>query len=243
MAIAFVNAVGNGYGAGGGDLTVAGTVNSGADFLVAIVHQFDTNNMASPAVTWNSDALTLVGTIQKAGSNNDWLGVYYLVNPDVGSFNLIADRTDSSRMQIASACYSGVSGLDSSTPVQGSGTSTSISSALVSVADNCWHVFNCIEFNGNATASVATVIRSANTANGGIHLFDSNSAKTPAGSLTQTVTTTPSSTFARVQFAMAPTAAAGPTTVKTFDGVTQSTGIKTYLGVATASVKTVDGAS
>jgi hypothetical protein len=35
----------------------------------------------------------------------------------------------------------------------------------------------------------------------------------------------------------------GPTTVKTWDGVTQSTGIKTYLGVALASVKSVNGAS
>jgi len=34
---------------------------------------------------------------------------------------------------------------------------------------------------------------------------------------------------------------AGPTTVKTWDGVTQSTGIKTYMGVALASVKSVDG--
>lgn len=33
----------------------------------------------------------------------------------------------------------------------------------------------------------------------------------------------------------------GPANVKSFDGVTQSTGIKTYLGVAKASVKTVDG--
>ncbi len=38
-------------------------------------------------------------------------------------------------------------------------------------------------------------------------------------------------------------AAAGPANVKTFDGVTQSTGIKTYFGVALASTKTVDGIS
>lgn len=35
--------------------------------------------------------------------------------------------------------------------------------------------------------------------------------------------------------------AAGPTTVKTFDGVTQSSGIKTYFGTALASTKTLDG--
>lgn len=34
---------------------------------------------------------------------------------------------------------------------------------------------------------------------------------------------------------------AGPASVKTFDGVTQSSGIKTYFGVATASVKSVNG--
>lgn len=38
-------------------------------------------------------------------------------------------------------------------------------------------------------------------------------------------------------------AAAGPTTVKTWDGVTQSTGIKTYFGVTLANVKSVNGAT
>ncbi len=38
-------------------------------------------------------------------------------------------------------------------------------------------------------------------------------------------------------------AAAGPANVKTWDGVTQSTGIKTYFGVALASVKSVNGVS
>ncbi len=38
-------------------------------------------------------------------------------------------------------------------------------------------------------------------------------------------------------------AVAGPTTVKTWDGVTQSTGIKTYFGVDLANVKSVDGAT
>lgn len=36
---------------------------------------------------------------------------------------------------------------------------------------------------------------------------------------------------------------AGPTTVKTWDGVTQSTGIKTYFGTPLANVKTLDGLS
>lgn len=38
-----------------------------------------------------------------------------------------------------------------------------------------------------------------------------------------------------------PTPATGPTNVKTWDGVTQSTGIKTYEDVALASVKSVNG--
>jgi len=36
---------------------------------------------------------------------------------------------------------------------------------------------------------------------------------------------------------------AGPTTVKTWDGVTQSTGIKTYFGVPVANTKSVNGAT
>lgn len=42
---------------------------------------------------------------------------------------------------------------------------------------------------------------------------------------------------------MTVTTTAGPANVKTKDGVTQSTGIKTYEGVALASVKTVEGVS
>jgi hypothetical protein len=239
MAIAFVNAVGNGYGSGGGDLTVAGTVGGGADILVAVVHQFDTNAMAATPVTWNGDGLTLIGTVQKQGASNDWVSAYYLLAPDVGSFNLVADRTDANRMQIAAACYSGAlqSGQPDASTGGTQGLNTSASSALASVADNCWHIFGLIEYVGGASGTVNATVRSANTGNGGVHLFDSDAAKTPAGSVTQTATFASSSSSWK-QFTVAP---AAPTTgIKAFGGLAYAS-TKTVGGLAVASAKTWNG--
>lgn len=231
MAIAFVNAVGNGYNSGGGDLTIAGSVSSGADMLVAVVHQFDTNNLN--AVTWNGTAMTLIGTIQKAGGN-DWVSAYYLLAPSVGSFNLVVDRNDANRNQAAAGSYSGT--LQSGQPDASkgnTGTGTSMSDNLSSVADNCWHFFASIEFNSVQTASAGVTERSKNTANGTCYLWDSNAAKTPAGAFTQTVTMSPSSNYAYKQFTIAPVASGG-NVVKSINGVAWAS-IKSRNGVATGN--------
>ncbi len=242
VAIAFINAIGNGYNSGGGDLTVAGTVSTGADIAIVGVHQFDSNNIVN--VTWNGTNMTLIGTVQKQASSNDWVSAYYLLAPAIGSFNLVVDRADSNRNQAVGAAYSGA--LQSGQPDASTGSSqaanTSASSSVASVANNCWHFFLLCEYVGGATGTVNATVRSENNGNGGIHLFDSNAPKTPAGALTQTATFSSSSSMWK-QFTIQPSVAAGPTTVKTWDGVTQATGVKTYLGASLASTKSVIGAS
>lgn len=79
------------------------------------------------------------------------------------------------------------------------------------------------------------------TAGDVIALADNTGLST--GSQSMTYNESPAEGFAAGMVSFAPAVAAGPTTVKTWDGITQSTGIKTYFGVDLANVKTVDGAS
>lgn len=66
-----------------------------------------------------------------------------------------------------------------------------------------------------------------------------NNVYTDASGNSNTLTPSGSPVFATDVPAVC--AVVGPTNVKTWDGVTQSTGVKTYFGVAVASVKSVNG--
>lgn len=92
------------------------------------------------------------------------------------------------------------------------------------------------------TAGANTTVRVAVGGNAAYGIVDTNSAQTPAGSKTLNIGGLVS--FALNIGSFAPVASpTGPTTIKTWDGVTQSTGIKTYFGVDLANVKTINGAS
>jgi hypothetical protein len=186
MAIAFLNEVGNGYNSGGGDLTVAGTVNPGSNlYMVATIHAFDSTSIAS--VKWNGTALTQVGSWIRYGSANDWLGTFILANPDIGSFNLVIDRTDSNRNAVACGVWSGVlqTGQPDASTSTSSNSATTLGTSLSSVADNCWHIFTLGENQASPSSTTNVTKRSENTTAGTIYLGDSNGPKTPAGSVSQ----------------------------------------------------------
>ncbi len=206
-AIAVGNAVANGYGAGGGTLTVAGTVNAGTNLcLFATVNAYDSTNITS--VTWHGVSMSQIGSFVRFGTTNNWIGTYYLINPDVGSFNLVANRSDSDRTQIASytltGCkQSGQPDASASGSNTGSTPVTSFTNALTTVADNSWVVFSAAANVTDISGTTNVTSRSTNTGNGEIFIGDSNAAKTPAGSFSQKVSFS-SSVAAWIQFSVAP---------------------------------------
>lgn len=172
---------------------------------------------------------------------NQWDAFYYLAGPATGSntFALNWTGTASANM-VALGSYSGVSQagtLDSS--ANGfSASATTINATTTVVAANSWLISEISNNGGNVTIGGGSSVTRQ-------HAFaqyygDSNGA-VGTGSQTITWTFSGATQWNWYVASIAPFAAVGPTNVKTWDGITQSTGIKIYEGVALASVKSVEG--
>lgn len=139
-------------------------------------------------VTYNGVAMTRT---TNGFNNNSASGpavyLYYLVNPSTGANNVVIS-VDSSRLIIGlSASYTGAaqSGQPDNSATNQTASGTSLSVSLTTVADNCWLVGMMDVNNGTAlTAGANTTLRQQDTTSGqnSNGLFDSNGAKTPAGS-------------------------------------------------------------
>lgn len=197
-------------------------------------------------VSQNAVALTQINKTQRGGTSR-FLYTYYLVNPASGTTTSSVSVTAGGIDGTGSVSYTGVnqSMTYTGTPtdnsqVNNSASATSITVTLNTVADNSWIVGTyCDGGGGTPTGGTATTIRQimAGTSDA---IVDSGGAKTPAGSYSLIVNTNNGSQAIGIVAATFSPAVAS-SNVKTFDGVTQSTGIKTYFGVALASVKSVNG--
>lgn len=141
-------------------------------------------------VTYAGVSMTQIGSKTDSAGPTEYL--FYLIAPATGANNVIVS-TSGSNATGASVSYTGVkqSGQPDASVVGSESTTTHKTQALTSVANNCWFVATTRTGNGfTMTGDAGTVVRvqaeqvylGANT------LWDSNSAKTPAGSYTLGVT-------------------------------------------------------
>ena len=140
------------------------------------------------AVSYNGVALTKValgsGAIPGA---RDYL--YYLINPDSGTHAVRIQRTNVTGPVFPNAVsYKGVkqSGQPDAKVAKSQNT-TAFNTAITTVADNCW--LTGVFFNAQnkaMTAAVGTVARAVSDTSHG--MFDSNVAKSPAGSYSLGIT-------------------------------------------------------
>ncbi len=114
-------------------------------------------------------------------------------------------------------------------------TSTNASGILV---DSC--IFDNDNSAATATGTGQTKMWMKNAAFGGSSNTGGSSYTTDIAA-SQTISYSAGSGGGINAMEILPPVAAGPTNVKTKDGITQSTGIKTYEGLALASVKSVEG--
>lgn len=243
MAIAFDAASGANYSASGTTNTFSHTCTGSDRILFVVAAHHSTSPVSSvTGITYASVAMTFLRTYQSGNAEFD---LYYLVAPSTGANNVVItmDISDAS-VGIASS-YTGVS-QTSPIDVSGDGgptTTTAYSQSVTTTTDNCWSIMVGGAYSGLAiTAGANTVVRTQPEVSlTGTFLADTGSAQTPAGTDTIAVTSS-SQSFTTIMAAFKPVAA-GPTTVKTWDGITQSTGIKTYLTASLATTKTVNGAS
>ncbi len=186
-AIAF-NSSSTGYGFPVSSLTVSHTT-SGSDR--ALFCSADVNTGATiSTVTYAGTAMLKVsaGITDAAGPVTY---MYYLLNPTSGANNVVVTPSGSTAITLDCFSYTGVdqTSLDATTTVAGA-TTGSYSQTITTVADNSWIIATSRAGSGlTLTAGANThILRQPHDALGGGGTWDTNSAQTPAGSKTMTVT-------------------------------------------------------
>lgn len=112
-------------------------------------------------ITYNSVAMTKINSTV-TDSAVLFTSLWYLVNPSTGANNVVITTSTATGVVGSSASYTGVNQTgqpDASTTVASS-TTTSYSSSVTSVANNCWTIATSRTGNGFAlTAGANTVVR------------------------------------------------------------------------------------
>lgn len=209
MAIA-LDAVGGSVGTAlGGTATAThthtmGSVSNG----IAFVAVYNQNTSGLSSVTFGGNAMTLIGSKQDSGSNIVYL--YVILSPASGSNTVSVTRSATTgAMFVMSTSYSGASQTTTAdATTSGNATGTSLTGTLTTIADNCWTIMVASAANGSQAAGSGSTRR---VDSGGFQgLYDSNAAKTPAGSTSMTVTSS-NGAYAYFMSSFAPAVAATDT--------------------------------
>lgn len=189
-AIAFDAFTNGGYVNPGNSITFAHTV-SGSDRLL-FAGTWASSGSGSFTMTYNGDAGTLANSVTDPDGNVE--AVLYLKNPDTGTNNVVFGKTGGTYMFVVASSYTGTDQTtqpDSTATYSGTVTSSpwQLSTTITTIADNSW-VFGVGRegADGNLNA-VSGVIERGGTS-GWFQGFDTNGAKTPAGTVTMVLGTT-----------------------------------------------------
>lgn len=218
---------------------------TGSNGILWVHAMKNSNTDTITGATYNGVAMTLIQKI--TGNATRYLYSFYLINPASGAHNVVITSSGSTAIGGNAASYAGAkqSGQpDASTSASKTATSSPATWSITSVADNCWSVLATLGANNVVpVASTGSTLRGTNTTYADAKIFDSNSAITPAGAYSMSVTFTPygSGNLDGVIGTFAPyVAASGPAGVKTYNGLAAAS-VKTVNGLAVASVKTWNG--
>lgn len=184
MAIAF-DAASNGVQASGNtDLTVAHTCTGSALFLIVSTTQQGNNDNGT--CTYNGVAMTKFTSQLYSNGRSE---VFYLQGPATGTHNIVASSNCDSK-SLAAASYTGHGGgIDANNGSVSDTGVTSLTGSNTSIADNCWTILGAgTQVNGQAAGAGATQRAIGAQLNCTAGVYDSNGPKTPAGSVSETVT-------------------------------------------------------
>lgn len=220
----------------GTSLTTAHTV-TGSNTILFVGTFYQVNESVS-SITYNGAAMTFIAR-QTQESDTRNIELWYLINPATGAHNVVTTGSASSYRENHISSYTGAkqsSQPDSSASPTASSTTTFNMSTTV-VASNCWLLAFARNDSVNYSAGTGTTLRDGSLLSPA--LCDSNGT-VGTGAQTLQLTTGSSGNHIGIIVSIAPPAT-GPAGIKTWDGITQSTGIKTYKDVTLASTKSVNG--
>lgn len=190
MAIAYI-ATSQG-GAVATSLTIAHTnpSNSNVVMVFSMYNNFGTD--FDPTCTYNGSSATQANEQTSAsGAQHGYMFVLNAATADGASHNVVWTPNASANMNAIHTAYSGASAPSNVPDANVASSSSSVTTktqALVSVADNCWHVGSCFESGDEPNDSTGVTQRG--TPQGNFVMGDSNGPKTPAGSYSMTFVST-----------------------------------------------------
>lgn len=197
-------------------------------------------------VTYNG--VSMSSAVAEQSSGNQRASMWYLANPATGANNIVV--TGGAAVLFIESTSVSLTGTNSS-PLGGTNfghfTGTHPSTTVTTVANNSWLVdmLGCnAEYAAESPVPDSPGIERVHVTEGvsfGISTTSSTGATTTAGANGDGYTKNTSGGSFLQAIEIKPAVAVGPANVKTWDGVAQSTGTKTYVGVTVANTKTVDG--
>lgn len=188
-------------------LTFSHTIGSGSDRLLFV--SFITNNTSDKitGVTYNGTAMTR--TMARQAGGNFWMYVYHLVAPDTGTNNVVVSASSGSLIW---ACSSSYTGVNQTSPIDNTAglsyTTGTWTGTVETSADNCW-LYTQVRAGSPIAASGTTVERRDS---GQSACYDSDGAKSPAGTYSNTGTNNSSNTNGNlITVSFAPSGGSEPT--------------------------------
>lgn len=204
MAITFDSASDGATASGGATFGWTHTT-SGSDrilFVTTLSTNLGSDNVTG--VTYNGVSMTKVDSAPPATGIDRAVTLWVLDNPASGANTVTVSMTGgNSDTYGSSSSYAGAkqtSTVDNKT-TNHSDSTTSLTTSLTTVADNCWTIIGAWYSGTRPIAGTGSTIR---TTNGIPALYDSNAAITPAGSYSMTLTTTPTAGVNAVMASFAP---------------------------------------
>jgi hypothetical protein len=212
MAIAFDAATTQNVSAT--SLTFAHTTSGSNRILWLGANQQDSAGTYSlTGCTYAGVSMTQAGSTQ-ASTNPYQTSLWYLIAPSTGSNNVVISASTSRAILGFASSYTGAKQTGQPDATNGSNfTSSTMTLSVTTIADNCWLVASWV---GNREPFAGTATNRRLNA-GGNGLFDSNGAKTPAGSYSIQVTQSDGATAAMAMASFAPSLP--PATYKFFQMV------------------------
>lgn len=183
IACRFAKDLGN-SGGGSSSFTASYTVGSGSNRLLVVAVAGDSSTDKITGVTFNGTSMTLANKVQ----GGRWLYLFYLLNPDSGTHNVVVSASSADFILAAAADYIGVaqSGQPDNTTTahKGATGSDTLTATLTTVVDNCFTILASQGFSSGAAplAGTGSLRRIFGVAFGYPGIFDSNAPKNPAGS-------------------------------------------------------------
>lgn len=229
------------------------TVGSNSNRILLAFIGVGTDGTVVSGASYNGSNLTQLAT-GSYGNSQSWF-IFYQFAPSTGTHavSITSSGGGGSFNSDWYVFYNAYQTAPAFSTTTGSATTSTISNSITTPTTNC-DVLACVVVNSGSGSSLTASTNMSNNIlpsnpRGDSVVMDHTAwaAAASAGSFTQSdvlVAVSPVGNYAFSSVTIAPdtyTPAVGPANVKTWDGITQSTGVKTYFNLATASTKTWDG--